>query len=56
MAGDDRRNHAETVNGVANTPVKARIPQHQADAAIKWLYGKNRGALTAADKAKRPGD
>lgn len=46
----------ETVGGVANTPVKARIPQHQADAAIKWLYGKSRVALTAADKAKRPGE
>lgn len=46
----------ETVNGVANTAVTARIPQHQADAAIKWLYGKNRTSLTLADKVKRPGE
>jgi len=46
----------ETVNGVANTAVKARIPQHQADAAIKWLYGKDRTALVLADKVKRPGE
>lgn len=46
----------ETVNGVQNTAVVARIPQHQADAAIKWLYGKERTSLTAADKIKRPGE
>jgi len=46
----------ETVNGVPNTAVVARIPQHQADAAIKWLYGKERTSLTGADKAKRPGE
>ena len=34
----------------------ARIPQHVADAAIKWIYGKDRSALTSADKVKRPGD
>jgi len=46
----------ETVNGVANTSVRATIPTLQADAAILWLYGKPWASLTPADKLKRPGD
>lgn len=46
----------ETVNGVANTSVRATIPTLQADAAILWLYGKPWTSLTPADKLKRPGD
>lgn len=46
----------ETVNGVANTKARALITQHQADAAIQWLYGKPQAILTPADKLKRPGD
>ena len=46
----------EKVNNVANTEVRALITQHQADAAIQWLYGKPRANLTPADKLKRPGD
>lgn len=36
--------------------VVARITPHQADAAIKWLYGKTWAELTPAEKLKRPGD
>jgi hypothetical protein len=32
------------------------IPAHQADVAIKWLYGKSWANLSASDKLKRPGD
>jgi hypothetical protein len=32
------------------------IPTHQADAAIKWLYGKSWVNLSTSDKLKRPGD
>lgn len=46
----------ETVGTASNVEVKASIPQHQADAAIQWLYGKTRASLTPADKLKRPGD
>ena len=46
----------ETVSNVANTAVTATISTEQADAAIKWLYGKTWSNLTASDKLKRPGD
>jgi len=46
----------ETVSGVSNTAVTATISTEQAEAAIKWLYGKARLNLSASDKIKRPGD
>lgn len=46
----------ETVGGVANIGVTATITPHQADAAIKWLYGKAFSNLSPSDKLKRPGD
>jgi hypothetical protein len=46
----------ETVSGVSNTAVTATISTQQADAAIKWLYGKAWSSLSASDKLKRPGD
>lgn len=46
----------ETVNSATNTAVTATISTEQADAAIKWLYGKSRLSLSASDKLKRPGD
>lgn len=46
----------ETVNvngvNVSNVEVAATITPHQADAAIKWLYGSS----SPSDKLKRPGD
>lgn len=45
---------ASTTNPTSE--VIATITPHQADAAIKWLYGKARLDLSASDKLKRPGD
>jgi hypothetical protein len=45
--------------GTASDPtieVVATITQHQAEAAINWLYGKTWSSLSTADKLKRPGD
>lgn len=41
-----------------NTTIKvvAKIPKHQADAAILWLYGKKYSDLSPSDKLKRPGE
>ena len=49
----------ETVNGVANTAVTATITPHQAEAAIKWIYGKSRAELSLSPdmaQSKRPGN
>ena len=44
--------------GPANDPTKevvATITRHQADAAIKWIYGKTYLSLTPFEKDMRPG-